>query len=87
MSDVRVCDQCGGAVTRDGYSIDDCRASHTLERIGQALSDKGCDCDCDHYVDEHREDCVRCLGCKVSMILSEHAEATRAEKAKGAGHG
>jgi hypothetical protein len=45
------------------------RMRDAIARVGEVLSENGCDCDCEHYPDEHDDDCERCLGCRVEAAL------------------
>lgn len=39
--------------------------------IGEMLSKNGCDCECDHAVEEdHEEECERCLACRIDAALN-----------------
>jgi len=38
--------------------------------VCKVLSDNGCDCDCEHHPEEHDDDCVRCLACRVEAALA-----------------
>ena len=40
------------------------------ERIGAILVADGCDCACGHDFQDHDDDCIRCLGCRVEAALS-----------------
>jgi hypothetical protein len=48
---------------RDGYR-------EALERISEVLAANGCDCECDHDVESHDDDCERCVACRVSLALA-----------------
>lgn len=44
--------------------------------IGEMLSKNGCDCECDHALDEyHEEECERCLACRIDAALNGKDEA------------
>lgn len=46
-----------------------------LDGIGYLLAEHGCDCDCDHHSEEHDEDCVPCLGCRIEALLPKPQKA------------
>ena len=54
----------------EGIAIGRAAATATLDAIGDLLSLNGCDCGCDHHHEEHDEDCVRCLACKIDAVLT-----------------
>ena len=37
--------------------------------VCKVLEDNGCDCDCEHHPEEHDDDCVRCLACRVELAM------------------
>ena len=47
--------------------------THRLARaylaVCKVLEDNGCDCDCEHHPEEHDDDCVRCLACRVELAM------------------
>lgn len=46
------------------------RLTGAAERVGAVLSDAGCECACSHDYQDHDDDCIRCLGCRVEAALS-----------------
>lgn len=41
-----------------------------LDAVGRVLSESGCGCECGCYVDEHDDDCDRCLACRVQVAIN-----------------
>ena len=44
-------------------------AQDKLDKIGELLSDNGCDCECNHNWEDHSEDCKRCLACRIDSVI------------------
>jgi hypothetical protein len=49
------------------------RRLELVRREVALLSMNGCDCECDHHVDEHDGECTRCLACLVQLSLNGEA--------------
>lgn len=47
-----------------------CDAADRLDLVCRLLQQNGCDCDCDHDVEGHSDDCDRCLACRIDTALS-----------------
>lgn len=41
-----------------------------LDRIGELLSENGCECECGHHYEDHDDDCERCLACRIGEVVS-----------------
>lgn len=48
-----------------------------IDRIGSLLSEHGCDCECDHSIEDHDDGCERCLACRIGNVLVEERHANR----------
>ena len=60
---------------RDGVPVRVRGAAMTVARIGAALTENGCDCDCDHRPADHVDECARCFACRVQAALDAPDES------------
>ena len=44
-------------------------ARNVWAAVGEVLAANGCECECGCHIDEHADDCERCLGCRVEMAM------------------
>lgn len=45
-------------------------AEEKLAAICALLEQNGCDCDCEHHMEEHDDDCEWCFACQVNEVVS-----------------
>ena len=44
-------------------------AEERLAAVRSLLEDHGCDCECDCAWESHRDDCDRCLACRIAAAV------------------
>lgn len=45
------------------------RQTTSIAAVNRLLSANGCDCECDHAVEDHDDTCERCLACRIEAVL------------------
>lgn len=40
-------------------------------RVLKLIEQNGCDCECEHHLEEHDDDCERCLACSIEKAINE----------------
>lgn len=58
----------------DHYQERAINADARIAKVRELLEVNGCDCECDHHVEEHAPDCARCLACRIGEALAEGGE-------------